>query len=85
MTDMKKRYHNAEKLLPWNIQGLTLNTAPVFHWISERLFYYGKEEYRNGELVRHYRMIDALSGKERQLEKRVTFVKKRHIHSILII
>ena len=67
MTDMKKRYHNAEKLLPWNIQGLTLNTAPVFHWISERLFYYGKEEYRNGELVRAYRMVDALSGKERQL------------------
>lgn len=67
MTDMRERYAAAEKLLPWNLKDLALNTAPTFHWISDRLFYYGKEVRRDGKVISEFKLVDAESGKECEL------------------
>ena len=67
MADMRERYAAAEKLLPWNLKDLALNTEPTFRWISDRLFYYGKEVRKEGKVISEFKLVDAESGKECEL------------------
>ncbi len=65
--DMKERYQNAEKLLPWNIKDAVLNGKPEITFLDDDHFMYTKKSRTDGEVTTEFVRVNCADGREEPL------------------